>query len=236
VGGASNAAIRGAGQSFGVQLGREALSGAVEGAAGGLVEGGYAGWQAGGLSGMVSGAATGAVYGAGIGAATAGAFKLSGPALRLAGRGLMAAGRGVATTSDTLIDVLDTFAPRLNPLNYRLRSAGMYSGIGGLPLPNISFVAPQGGTYLLVAKSGAVVRTGRTGNLLRRRAEHARMYEGLEFIPALETNSYAVQRGHEQILHELHQPILNKIRPIRENHPKRLDYLKAWDQAWQGQT
>jgi hypothetical protein len=109
VGGAANAAIRGAGQSFGVQLGREALSGAVEGAAGGLVEGGYAGWQAGGLSGMVSGAATGALYGAGIGAATAGAFRLSGPALRLAGRGLMAAGRGVGAFLEGLDEAVGQF-------------------------------------------------------------------------------------------------------------------------------
>jgi len=109
VGGAANAAIRGAGQSFGIQLGREALSGAVEGAAGGLVEGGYAGWQAGGLSGMVSGAATGALYGAGIGAATAGAFKLSGPALRLAGRGLMAAGRGIGAIAEGLEEMAGGF-------------------------------------------------------------------------------------------------------------------------------
>jgi hypothetical protein len=109
VGGAANAAVRGAGQSFGAQLGREMLAGAVEGGAGGLVEGGYAGWQEGGFSGMVSGAATGAVYGAGIGAATAGAFKLSGPALRLAGRGLMAGARGIGAMAEGLEELAGGF-------------------------------------------------------------------------------------------------------------------------------
>ncbi|HWP40171.1 MAG TPA: hypothetical protein VNL70_04550 [Tepidisphaeraceae bacterium] len=68
---------------------------------------------------------------------------------------------------------------------------------------------------LVTKNSGTVVRTGRTGNLALRKQQHLRDFENtLEFRHVDVTNSYAVQRGSEQVLHELYRPILNKINPI----------------------
>jgi hypothetical protein len=58
-----------------------------------------------------------------------------------------------------------------------------------------------------------------------------RLYESsLDFRRVLQTNSYAVQRGSEQVLHDLYQPILNRIRAIRADHPLRDYYLSAYRQ------
>jgi len=128
-------------------------------------------------------------------------------------------------------DVVDTFAPRLNPLNYQL-PRGLFSGV---PVPE--YIAPQGGTYMLVTRnSGMVVRTGRTGNLLAREQQHMRQFENtLHFEKAIQSNSYAVQRGSEQVLHELYRPILNKINPISPSNPLREYYLRAYRQFIGGQ-
>jgi hypothetical protein len=183
----------------------------VEGGASGFGYGTIEGYRTGGISGAILGGLEGAAYGAAIGGLTAGALHVG--------------SRASDWTLDAVIETLDTFAPRLNPLNYRV-PRGMFAGV---PLPE--YVAPQGGTYLLRARSGAVVRTGRTGNLIRRGQQHERLYEGtLHFEPAVRTNSYAVQRGSEQVLHDLYQPILNKISPIRVNHPLRDYYLNSYRQ------
>src|SRR5207249_2210997 len=67
---------------------------------------------------------------------------------------------------------------------------------------------PQGGTYKLVAESGAVVRTGRTINLARRSTEQYRKYGDLRFEVDRLTNNPFARRGREQIIHDMYQPIL----------------------------
>ncbi len=41
------------------------------------------------------------------------------------------------------------------------------------------------------------------------------------------TDDYMKQRGREQLLHDQHNPPLNKIRPIGPNNPNRQKYLDA---------
>jgi hypothetical protein len=43
----------------------------------------------------------------------------------------------------------------------------------------------------------------------------------------LRIDVYAQQRGREQVVHELYNAPLDKIRPIRENRPKLQNYLDA---------
>jgi hypothetical protein len=66
------------------------------------------------------------------------------------------------------------------------------------------------------------MRTGRTGDLARRAAEHGRdpALRDLTFEPVHRTDVYAQQRGLEQLLHETHQPPLNKIGPISPQNPR----------------
>lgn len=107
---------------------------------------------------------------------------------------------------------------------------GLHEGIGATYDENASgyrFAAggafPRGGTYVLRdPATGQVMRTGRTGDLVRREAEHARdpALRDLKFDVAHRTDGYVEQRGLEQMLHEAHQPPLNKIRPISQQNPK----------------
>ncbi len=80
-----------------------------------------------------------------------------------------------------------------------------------------------GGVYRLVdQESGVTMRTGRTNNLIRREAEHARNPDlsDFKFEPVWKTDNYAEQRGLEQILHVNYAPPLNKINPISPQNPK----------------
>jgi RHS repeat-associated protein len=88
----------------------------------------------------------------------------------------------------------------------------------------------KGGTYLLRdAETGTVTRTGRTNDLARRAAEHARdpALEDFEFEVVHRTDNYAEQRGLEQYLHNLHDPPLNKVRPISPLNPNGPGYMRA---------
>ena len=88
----------------------------------------------------------------------------------------------------------------------------------------------RGGTYLLRnAADGAVVRSGRTNDLARREAEHARdpALAGYQFEPAFRTDSLLQQRGLEQILHDQYNPPLNKIRPISPSNGNLPIYMNA---------
>jgi hypothetical protein len=90
--------------------------------------------------------------------------------------------------------------------------------------------ATQGGAYVLFnAESGAVMRSGRTINLVQRKAQHLRdpVLGGFKFNAVFKTNIYAEQRGLEQYLHNLHSPPLNKIRPISPWNPKGPGYMRA---------
>jgi len=73
------------------------------------------------------------------------------------------------------------------------------------------------------------MRSGRTGDLAVRRSQHARDPElgHLKFEEVYRTDVYAEQRGLEQVLHDTHNPPLNRIRPIRPDNPRRQEYLDA---------
>jgi len=80
----------------------------------------------------------------------------------------------------------------------------------------------RGGTYLLRnAETGQVMRTGRTNDLTRRAAEHNRnsILRDFDFEPVHRTDVYEQQRGLEQLLHDIYQPPLNKVRPISPANP-----------------
>ena len=86
--------------------------------------------------------------------------------------------------------------------------------------------------YRLVDSSTReVMRTGRSNNLIRRRAEHARdvQLQNYRFDEVWRTDDYAQQRGLEQILHERHNPPLNKIHPISPHNRRINEYLRAAD-------
>ncbi len=87
----------------------------------------------------------------------------------------------------------------------------------------------RGGTYVLRDADGVVVRSGRTRNLDRRQAEHARdpTLSQYDFDPVHRTDSYAEQRGLEQVLHDQYSPPLNRIRPIDPANPRRQEYESA---------
>jgi RHS repeat-associated protein len=88
----------------------------------------------------------------------------------------------------------------------------------------------NGGTYMLInPDTGQVMRTGRSNDLDRRAREHARdpALASLQFAIDAETDSYAEQRGREQIIHDLYNPPLNKISPISPRNPRRDCYIAA---------
>jgi len=73
------------------------------------------------------------------------------------------------------------------------------------------------------------MRTGRTSDLLRRRAEHLRdpSLKQYKFETVYRTDVYEDQRGLEQILHDTYNPPLDKIRPISPRNPNLDTYLDA---------
>jgi hypothetical protein len=86
-----------------------------------------------------------------------------------------------------------------------------------------------GGVYSLRDGAGNVVRTGRSKDLARREAEHARdpVLGRYRFQPEYRTNDYATQRGLEQLLHDDWLPPLNKIRPISPRNPRIDEYMET---------
>lgn len=88
---------------------------------------------------------------------------------------------------------------------------------------------PNGGTYMLLDAVGKVMYVGRTDDLGRREAEHAKNPDKskLRFKVDKMTNNCDAQRGREQILWEKHNPPLNKIRPIRQDNPNLKRYMDA---------
>ncbi len=88
----------------------------------------------------------------------------------------------------------------------------------------------RGGTYVLVdPDTGEVVRSGRTGDLKTRQAQHARDPELKDYVfdVDLRTDDYAQQRGREQYLHDKYDPPLNKINPISPLNKLRQLYMDA---------
>jgi hypothetical protein len=88
----------------------------------------------------------------------------------------------------------------------------------------------RGGTYKLIDPvTGEVQYVGRTKDLARRAAEHERdaVKWQFEFEVDWRTDDYAVQRGREQMLYDLYQPPLNRVRPISLRNPRLEEYLNA---------
>lgn len=90
--------------------------------------------------------------------------------------------------------------------------------------------AARGGTYKLIDPvTGEVQYVGRTKDLARRQAEHARdpTRERFRFEVDWRTDDYAVQRGREQMLYDQYRPPLNRIRPISPRNPRLPEYMEA---------
>jgi RHS repeat-associated protein len=86
----------------------------------------------------------------------------------------------------------------------------------------------RGGVYVLKDADENVVRTGRTNDLARRQAEHARDYPDYIFEVVYRTDDPAARRGLEQMLYDRYpSAALNKIRPISEANPRMNSYLEA---------
>lgn len=101
------------------------------------------------------------------------------------------------------------------------------SDVNGITETNKS--ETKGGTYVLKDEEGKIQRTGRTNDLNRREAEHARndKTKDLEFQVDKKTDNKDAQRGREQQIHEKHNPPLNKIKPISDKNPNKQKYLEA---------
>ena len=126
--------------------------------------------------------------------------------------------------------------PEVEGLSGTMPIGGDTLGIESFPLPEVESETyyetslATGGTYLLRDPvTGEIMRTGRTNNLARREREHARApaTSGLVFEVDRRTDLYAAQRGREQIIHDLYDPPLNYVNPIRPDHENRDAYLEA---------
>ncbi len=90
--------------------------------------------------------------------------------------------------------------------------------------------AARGGTYRLLDRAtGEVQYVGRTKDLAQRRAQHSLdpIKGQLKFEVDWMTDDYLVQRGREQVLYDVYQPPLNRIRPISLRNPRLEEYLNA---------
>jgi RHS repeat-associated protein len=88
----------------------------------------------------------------------------------------------------------------------------------------------QGGVCSLTdPATGNIVRTGRSNNLQRRAAEHARdsVFREFNFEPLFKTDSYVEQRGLEQVIHNKYLPSLNKINPVSPQNRNYERYIDA---------
>jgi RHS repeat-associated protein len=94
-----------------------------------------------------------------------------------------------------------------------------------------------GGVYRLVDKNtGTTMRTGRTNDLIRHSAEHARNPDlaDFKFETVWKTDDYAEQRGLEQILHDKYHPPLDKVNAISPRNPYINIYTNAAQRFLQG--
>jgi RHS repeat-associated protein len=150
-----------------------------------------------------------AVEGAGIAVGTA-------PTIVGAVGGAAIAVTGVAIAAEATTDI----AAGLTTLQKAAKMPSGGSSSGG---------QPRGGTYVLKDKTGKIVRIGRSNDLVRREAEHAKKFPDLKFEVIDRTDDYAQQRGLEQLIYDkYHYPgDLNRVRPISPFNPNRSKYLDA---------
>jgi RHS repeat-associated protein len=134
----------------------------------------------------------------------------------------------------TMIDTLQDYAISKLPSGLQTPAA---VGAALMPTPggkaklakSAASELKKGGTYLLRDAEGQVMRTGRTNDLLRREAEHARdsALSDYSFEVVHRTDVYAEQRGLEQVLHNTYEPPLNYVQPISPSNPNFDNYMKA---------
>jgi hypothetical protein len=76
------------------------------------------------------------------------------------------------------------------------------------------------------------MRTGRSNDLERREAEHARdpRFKDFDFVPFFRTDNYSEQRGLEQTVHDQYTPIFNYINPISAGNQNYLNYMNSAQQ------
>jgi hypothetical protein len=110
-----------------------------------------------------------------------------------------------------------------------LATSGLSGGREIVAAERVAALEARGGAYVLRDFEGSVVRSGRTGDLVRREADHLRdpLLKDYRFRTIYKTDVYAEQRGLEQLLHDTYQPPLNKIRPISPTNPNRQTYIDA---------
>ncbi|MGB7815669.1 MAG: RHS repeat-associated core domain-containing protein [Methylotenera sp.] len=123
-------------------------------------------------------------------------------------------------------DIVGTAVPILPAGFGIIRSAGKAGAEAAVDVA-------KGGTYALKDADGIVQRTGRTKDLARREKQHQKEFPELTFGVDKKTDNYAAQRGREHDLYNANPQAkasnggLNKIKPIRDNNPKKSEYLKA---------
>jgi RHS repeat-associated protein len=146
----------------------------------------------------------------------------------------LAVGQMVATLDDHARVVAVAAEPTAGTRVYNIEVDGLRSYfVGELGV----WVHNPGGCYTLRDDTGEVVRTGRTGDLAAREAQHARGADtrDLEFRVEYRTDDYAEQRGLEHRLYERYPDAqrenggLNRMKAIRDDNPRRQEYLDAAD-------
>ena len=87
----------------------------------------------------------------------------------------------------------------------------------------------RGGVHALWDVDDAIVRTGRTNDLVRRAGEHGPdpATAGFKFETLFRTDNYAERRRLEQFAHDLYNPPLNEINPISPYNPRGPSYMSA---------
>jgi RHS repeat-associated protein len=166
------------------------------------------------------GLALGEIFGGLFTAASGLAGEVGGGALSLTGVGALAGVPVIVASTTAVVGGVGNVMAGINAL----ATTGSGSGQQG------ATAEPKGGTYQLKdPKTGKIMRTGRTNDLSRRQAEHDRdpATKGLDFEVDRRTDAYAEQRGREQLLHEQHNPPLNKINPVSPKNAARQSYLDA---------
>lgn len=106
---------------------------------------------------------------------------------------------------------------------------------GNSAMVDIQAAGALGGVYSLRDEKGNVVRTGRSKNLDVRETAHAQdpILGDFDFQVEYRSDVYAVQRGLEQMLHDLYPEAMsknggfNKIRGISPTDPKGPTYRQA---------